>query len=67
LWVLIGSHSGHRGTQLVATFVPLFIWFTHTMEGTRLSEAATISDYWYVVAVTALISDFLIYWATRFL
>jgi heme/copper-type cytochrome/quinol oxidase subunit 3 len=67
IWVLIGLHSGHLLTELIETLVILAISFTPKMEGTRLADAAINSDYWYFVVITALMVDFLIYAAPRFL
>ena len=67
IWVLIGMHSGHLATELIETLALLVISFTPKMEGTRLSDVAINSDYWYFVVVSGLLMDFLIYGTTRFL
>jgi cytochrome c oxidase subunit I+III len=67
IWVLIGLHSGHLATELIETLVLLVMSFTPKMEGTRLADVATNSDYWYFVVVSGLLTDFVIYGTTRFL
>ena len=66
LWVLIGMHAGHLVTELIETLVLLAVAFTPKMEGTRLSDAAINSDYWYFVVVTGLLNFLFIYGLPRF-
>jgi cytochrome c oxidase subunit 3 len=67
VWVLIGLHTGHLLTELIETLVLLAVSFTPRMEGTRLADASTNSDYWYFVVISGLMVDVLIYGTTRFL
>ena len=67
LWVLIGMHAGHLGTELIETLVILAVAFTPKMEGTRLADAAINSDYWYFVVVTGLLNFLFVYALPRFL
>jgi cytochrome c oxidase subunit III len=67
IWVLIGLHSGHLITELIETLVLFVMSFTPKMEGTRLTDVAINSDYWYFVVISGLLMDFLIYGTTRFL
>lgn len=67
VWSIMGLHCGHLITEFIETVVILFIAFTDKMEGTRLADVAINSDYWYFVVVTAIVSDFVVYGATRLL
>jgi cytochrome c oxidase subunit I+III len=67
IWALIGLHTGHLITEFIETSVILGVAFTDKMEGTRLADVAINSDYWYFVVVTAMLTNFLVYGATRLL
>ena len=67
VWSLMGLHSGHLVTEFIETVTILGVAFTDKMEGMRLADAAINSDYWYFVVVTALLTDFVVYGATRLL
>lgn len=67
VWSIMGLHTGHLITEFIETVVILFVAFTDKMEGSRLADVAINSDYWYFVVVTAIISDFVVYGATRLL
>jgi cytochrome c oxidase subunit III len=67
VWSIMGMHTGHLITDFIETVVILCVAFTDRMEGTRLADVAINSDYWYFVVVTALISNFIVYGATRLL
>jgi heme/copper-type cytochrome/quinol oxidase subunit 3 len=67
VWSIMGLHSGHLITEFIETVTILGVAFTDKMEGTRLADAAINSDYWYFVVVTAVVSDFVVYGATRLL
>jgi heme/copper-type cytochrome/quinol oxidase subunit 3 len=67
VWALIGLHTGHLITEFIETVVILGVAFTDEMEGTRLADVAINSDYWYFVVATAIISDFVVYGASRLL
>jgi heme/copper-type cytochrome/quinol oxidase subunit 3 len=67
VWSIMGLHCGHLITEFIETVVILFVAFTDKMEGTRLADVAINSDYWYFVVVTAVLSDFVVYGATRLL
>jgi cytochrome c oxidase subunit 3 len=67
IWVLLGIHTGHLITEFLETSVIFGVACTQKMEGNRFADADTNSDYWYFVVATALICDFVIYAAPRFL
>jgi heme/copper-type cytochrome/quinol oxidase subunit 3 len=67
VWSILGLHTGHLITEFIETVVILCVAFTDKMEGSRLADVAINSDYWYFVVVTAVLSDFVIYGATRLL
>ncbi|MBV8892376.1 MAG: cytochrome C oxidase subunit III [Acidobacteria bacterium] len=67
VWSIMGLHCGHLITEFVETVVILAVAFTDKMEGTRLVDVAINSDYWYFVVASALVSDFVVYGAARFL
>jgi heme/copper-type cytochrome/quinol oxidase subunit 3 len=67
IWALMGLHTGHLITEFIETSVILGVAFTDKMEGTRLADVAINSDYWYFVVVTAMLTNFLVYGATRLL
>jgi cytochrome c oxidase subunit III len=67
VWSLMGLHCGHLITEFIETVVILCVAFTEKMEGMRLADVAINSDYWYFVVVTAVITDFVVYGATRLL
>jgi cytochrome c oxidase subunit 3 len=67
IWVLIGVHTGHLITEWIETITLTGVAFTPSLEGTRFVDVTLNSDYWYFVAVAALIVDFIIYGTTRFL
>ena len=67
VWSIMGLHCGHLITEFIETVVILGVAFTDRMEGTRLADVAINSDYWYFVVVTAIVSDVVVYGATRLL
>jgi cytochrome c oxidase subunit 3 len=67
IWVLLGIHTGHLITEFIETFVISIIACTSKMEGTRFADAHTNSTYWYFVVVWAMVCDFVIYAAPRFI
>lgn len=67
IWVLLAMHTGHLITEWIETSAIFSIACTTKMEGNRFADASNNSDYWYFVIVSALICDFVIYGASRFL
>lgn len=67
VWVLLGVHTGHLVTEFTETFVIGIVACTPKMEGNRFADADTNSVYWYFVVATALICDFVVYAAPRFI
>ncbi len=67
VWSIMGLHCGHLITEFIETLVIFCVAFTDKMEGTRLADVAINSDYWYFVVVTAIVSDFVVYGASRLL
>jgi cytochrome c oxidase subunit I+III len=67
IWTMLGVHSGHLVTEFIDTIVLLALAFTGRVDGTRFANFDENSDYWFFVVGVAVISDIVIYGASRWL
>ena|SRR6185312_7260694 len=65
IWVLLGVHSGHLLTNFIETVTLAVLAFSDRLEGTRLADFDENSMYWYFVVGVALVTDFVVYGASR--
>lgn len=65
IWVLMGIHSAHLLTDVIETIVLAALAFTDRVEGTRLADFDENSMYWYFVVGVALVTNFIVYGASR--
>jgi cytochrome c oxidase subunit III len=65
IWVLLGVHSAHLLTDFIETVVLTALAFTSRVEGTRLADFDENSMYWYFVVGVALVTNFVVYGASR--
>jgi cytochrome c oxidase subunit 3 len=67
VWMLLGVHSAHLATDFIETVVLAVLAFTDRVDGTRFTDFDENSMYWYFVVGVAVVTDFVIYGATRLL
>jgi cytochrome c oxidase subunit III len=65
--MLLGVHSAHLLTDFIETVVLAVLAFTDRLDGTRFTDFDENSMYWYFVVGVAVVTDFVIYGATRLL
>lgn len=65
IWVLMGVHTGHLLTNFIETVVLAALAFSRRMEATRMPDFDENSVYWYFVVGVALVTDFVVYGASR--
>jgi heme/copper-type cytochrome/quinol oxidase subunit 3 len=65
VWTLMGMHSAHLLTDFIETVVLAVFAFTDRVDGTRLTDFDDNSIYWYFVVGIALVTDFVVYGASR--
>jgi cytochrome c oxidase subunit III len=65
VWTIMGMHSAHLLTDFIETAVLAIFAFTDRVDGTRLTDFDENSIYWYFVVGVALVTDFVVYGASR--
>ena len=65
IWTMMGMHSAHLVTDFVETVVLFVLAFTDRVEGTRFTDFDENSMYWYFVVGIAIVTDFVVYGASR--
>lgn len=65
MWLLLGLHTVHIGTDVVDTGVLTALMFTGPIEERRFVDVSENSLYWYFVVGTWLPIYAVIYWAPR--
>ena len=65
VWILMGMHSAHLLTDFIETAVLAVLAFTDRVDGLRFTDFDENSMYWYFVVGVAVVTDFVVYGASR--
>ena len=65
VWFLLGMHTIHISTDVIATGVLTALMFTGPIEEKRFVDVSENAMYWYFVVGVAVVTDFVVYGASR--